>query len=245
MLSQKAFLVYDVTRNKFIGTNIEQQSFVRYLRKYRNGKLKNNAKKKNFQVKLSQFEEILVKYLGLRAEKYKRNKCGITWTILTTKTLQFTKTCGVNSDGFLVSPRWIQNVLSRNDIIGLNLHGEADDIDDDEREEIMKKQKKENFFPIIEKHNIDPSRIFNVDQTGLYYTKLLNRLYIEHSRKKNYTGVKQMKDKHRVTIMILIAANGKKYLLSLIGEAKKNALLSFGTKQKGINPLYQPEKCLV
>ena len=48
--------------------------------------------------------------------------------------------------------------------------------------------------------------------------KLPNRLYIEYSRKKYYAGVKQIKDKQRVTIMILTAANDKKYSLSLVGS---------------------------
>ena len=66
-----------------------------------------------------------VKYLGLLAKKYKRVKCGIAWLTLTAKILQFAAACGVELEDFYASPGWIQNMFSRNNIIGLNLHGGA------------------------------------------------------------------------------------------------------------------------
>jgi hypothetical protein len=60
-------------------------------------------------------------------------------------------------------------------IIGSNLHREADDMDENERMESMFEWKT-IAHQIIEDEGISPERLYNVDQTGLYYTKLPNKV---------------------------------------------------------------------
>ena len=120
---------------------------------------------------------MLVKYIQLRAEKYKRDKCGLGWTTITAKSLYYAKQCGYTDDNFKASPGWIKNVMKRNSLIGINLHGEAADMDDTEREATMKNWREE-FHAKLDEYDLDPSRVYNGDQTGLYYQKLPNRMYV-------------------------------------------------------------------
>ena len=40
-----------------------------------------------------------------------------------------------------------------------------------------------------------PGCVYNADQTGLFYIKLLNRLYVQIENRKDYKGAKQMNSK--------------------------------------------------
>ena len=52
---------------------------------------------------------------------------------------------------------------------------------------------------IFEEKIFTPSTLYNADQTGLFYQKLPNSLYIKKGGK---SGIKAMKDKTRVTVMV-------------------------------------------
>jgi len=60
--------------------------------------------------------------------------------------------------------------------------------------------------------------VWNADQTGLYYRKLPDRIYVDKDRKNSVRGVKAMKDKSRITIMVCISAEGEKAPLSVVGK---------------------------
>ena len=58
-------------------------------------------------------------------------------------------------------------------------------------------------------------------QTGLFYQKLPNRIYVDKSKKNDYAaGAKQMKDKTRITLMVGTVADGTKVPLSIVGKPK-------------------------
>jgi GAF domain-containing protein len=46
---------------------------------------------------------------------------------------------------------------------------------------------------IIEDEGISPERFYNADQTGLFYTKLPNKVHIDKETRQNTKGTKQMK----------------------------------------------------
>jgi hypothetical protein len=71
----------------------------------------------------------------------------------------------------------------------------------------------------IKKYNIPLNRIYNADQTGLFFNKLPNRIYVDKEA-KDYCGVKQMKSKDRVTLMVATSAAGEKIPLFMVGKAK-------------------------
>ncbi|MGH7974277.1 MAG: hypothetical protein ACREBR_02030, partial [bacterium] len=72
---------------------------------------------------------------------------------------------------------------------------------------------------LIEQHNVGRESIYNADLTGLYYSMLPNRIYINKSQKGVFRGVKQMKSKDRVTLMICTAADGEKVPLFMVGKS--------------------------
>ena len=111
---------------------------------------------------------------------------------------------------FKGSAHFISNCIKRNNRIAVNLHGEANTYEPEERKQIMDKWKKNELHPLIEKYSVPAERIYNADQTGLFYQKLPNKLYVNKDKKNNYSGAKQMKDKTRITLMVCTAADGKK-----------------------------------
>ena len=72
-----------------------------------------------------------------------------------------------------------------------------------------------------DEHGIPVEHIFNGDQTGLYYRKLPNRTFCNKEERKTMRGVKQMKDKDRLTIMVCTSAVGKKCPLAVVGKAAR------------------------
>ena len=95
---------------------------------------------------------MLIQYLDLRAKRYQRDKCSVSWSTLTAKSLDYAKKTGEAADTlFQASPGWIKNVLDRNDMVGIKLHGEANDMDDEECAKLMAVWKRDEFHPVIEK----------------------------------------------------------------------------------------------
>jgi hypothetical protein len=218
--SKVGFLRSALGGDLFTGSQSEQVSFGQMLRQFDNGTLKPSDKKRGRDRKFIDVEEKLIEYLNLRARAYLLDKCGISWITLTNKSLQFADLCGYSEDEFKASPGWIENTLKNYGKIGVNLHGEANDMSGEERAATMKDWCVD-FHRIIEENDIKPSCLYNGDQTGLYYQKLPNRMYVDADKKKNYSGVKQMKDKTRITIMVCTASDGTKVPLSVIGKPKK------------------------
>ena len=81
------------------------------------------------------------------------------------------------------------------------MHGEANDMTDEEREIIMSAWRKDFHANIAEVDTI-PECVWNADQTGLYYQNLPNSVYVDEANKKDYAGVKQMKYNTRITLMV-------------------------------------------
>jgi hypothetical protein len=69
------------------------------------------------------------------------------------------------------------------------------------------------------KYNIPLERVYNADQTGLFFNKLPNRIYVDKVA-NDYHGVKQMKSKDWVTLMVATSAVGEKFPLFMVGKAK-------------------------
>ena len=136
------------------------------------------------------------------------------------KAQKYAEELGYSPRIFKASSGWISRVLTRHNKVGIHLHGEADDMTAGEREEIMAGWRL-TFHDLLEEYSIPPSCVYNGDQTGLYYQKLPNRMYVDKDTKSTYAGVKQMKDKTRITLMVCTAADGSKVPLSVVGKPKK------------------------
>lgn len=160
-----------------------------------------------------------MKYIRLRQQKFKKDKVGLSRLFLQLKSYIFAKQCGIPEDKWPRSSGWVTKVLNRNGLTGINLHGEGNDMNDDKQQELMN-PRLTKFHKLIDDHSIDKSCVYNADQTGLYHRKLPNWMYVDKQMKKDYKGVKQMKDKDCVTIMVCTAADGEKCPLAMVGKSK-------------------------
>lgn len=84
--------------------------------------------------------------------------------------------------------------------MGVRLHGEGGEVAKEVREAAMS-EFKNSLKGVIESKNIPAGRIFNADQTGLFYQKLPNHIYVDKNE-RDMRGVKLMKDKTRLTVMV-------------------------------------------
>jgi hypothetical protein len=103
--------------------------------------------------------------------------------------------------------------------ISVALHGEGMGTSPE-----MKAEKTQQFMAeldaCMEKYDIPYERLYNADQSGLFYNKMPNRLYLDKDN-KSFRGVKQMKSKDRVTLMVCSSAAGAKLPLFMVGTAKQ------------------------
>ena len=110
-------------------------------------------------------------------------------------------------------------MIKSNNKVVTNLHGEANDMIDEEREIIMSPWRKYFYARIVEV-DTPPEFVYNACQNGLYYQNLPNRVYINEANKKGYYGVKLIKYKTRITFMVGTSASGKKVPLAVVGKPK-------------------------
>ena len=212
------FLRGPVSGPKFSGTLSEQQSFGQYLVKFDKGTLKPVDVKRTRVRKYGEIEKKLILYIELQEKYYKRDKCGLSWLLLSKKSQEFATSLGITD--FKASAGWIQKCLRRANKVSINLHGEAFDLDEDKRKETMIKWCRD-FHKTLEEKEVGPRNVYNADQTGLFYQKMPTRIYVSEENKKSYAGTKQMKDKTRVTLMVCTAADGTKVPLAMIGKSKR------------------------
>jgi hypothetical protein len=104
--------------------------------------------------------------------------------------------CALEEDevykNFEASPGFISRVLRDHNLIGVSLHDEANDMDDKEHEQI-KSAWREKFWKKLRDRNIPPECIYNGDQSGLFFNKMPNRMYIDKNHRKSTKGMKAMK----------------------------------------------------
>ena len=117
--------------------------------------------------------------------QYEKDKCGVSWLTLTNKSIQYADLLGLSQEKFKGSPGWVANTLRIHGKVGINLHGEADDMTEKERNDIMDKWRTE-FFELLRKKGIHKECLYNADQTGLYYQKLPNRIYVDKAEKADF-----------------------------------------------------------
>ena len=85
--------------------------------------------------KYAEIEKKLIYYLDIHAHKYAQDKCGLRWMFMLNKLLNFVEGLGINN--LKASPCWISATLKRNKKVGINFHGESNDMTDEKREIIM------------------------------------------------------------------------------------------------------------
>lgn len=165
-------------------------------------------------------ENEIVSYLDKRYRLMFRDKVGMSRGYLQEKAKELAEkllTAEEYSD-FKASSGWLTNVLKRNQFVGMNLHGEANECNPQESDALMKVFRKE-LSELMEKNNIPVERLYNADQTGLFYQKLPNHAICRAEDRKNTRGCKAMRDKNRLTLMVCTGVQGDKVPLAVVGTA--------------------------
>jgi hypothetical protein len=218
-----SFLRSHASGPKFSGSKSECVSLGQHLKQYDAGILVEPGAghlKRRVSTKFEAVEKKLIKYIDLRAHHYKQDKCGVSWNLLRMKARQYADQLGIPADDFKASDGWLSKTLNRHGRVGINLHGEGATMDEKTRIEVINNWKETEFHPVVEEFDIPLARIYNADQTGLFYQKLPNHIYVDKQKKRDYFGAKEMKDKNRLTVMIASAADGSKVPLSIVGKPK-------------------------
>ena len=90
---------------------------------------------------------------------------------------------------FLCSSGWLDSVLKRHGLSLLKMHGEGNEMSPEEKAAIMGPWLVK-FHELLVLYEISPNCCYNGDQTGLYYRKLPNTLYVNKEEKKKSVGAK-------------------------------------------------------
>ena len=151
-------------------------------------------------------ESRLVKYIKFRQQRVVIDKCGLSWNLLLRKAHDFhEQISGGNDVPFVGATGWLSSVLKRNNLKSLKLHGEGGEVSPQKAEELMTAFRF-NLQNLMEENDITIDRVYNADQTGLFYAKLPNTVYCDREAIKDkdnpVRGVKAMKDKDRLTLMV-------------------------------------------
>eukprot|EP00968_Pinguiococcus_pyrenoidosus_P010942 scaffold876_cov243-Pinguiococcus_pyrenoidosus.AAC.1 len=135
---------------------------------------------------------------------------------------------------FSVSQKWARAFIKRHNLQSQSLFGEAGSVDP-ASESILTGM--EAVRRKCSEYSLD--RIFNVDETGLFYKLLPKRSYLgETEDRKTARGTKEMKAKDRITALICTSADGSKVKLCVIGKSKNPRC--FRKKSPPIKYLSQP-----
>jgi hypothetical protein len=196
----------------------DSRTFQRVLVKFKDGSLKNDDKKRNKALPYEDIRAKLIEYIELREHLYIRDKCGLSWALLKEKALVFGEQLG-HGGTFKAGDSFIQGALHAANKRGVFLHGEG-------MEMTLEEQIVNKYCFIVgmrdkmEEYNVSLDCVYNADQTGLFFNKLPNCMYI-NCEDKNYRRVKQMKSKDRVTLMVASSAAGAKIPLFMVGKSKQ------------------------
>jgi hypothetical protein len=174
-MSQAKFLRSDVSGIDIDGRNkSSRNSFARYMLTYGKNELQPKDAKRLRDVKYHEIEEKLVQYIDLRSRLFKTDGKGLSWNIMVAMCEKWAQQEeDPKYKSFKASVGFISKALKRNHIVGVRLHGEGNELSDEERCVLITKFKDE-LHDLIDKDNVPPSCVYNADQTGLFFNKLPN-----------------------------------------------------------------------
>ena len=112
-------------------------------------------------------EETLAQCLKLRELNYKRDKLGISWLLMIEKCLKWAEDLGIED---FKGSNGLNNTLKYHNMTRIRLHGEADDLLDEEVKAAMNPFRDE-FQALAEKKGVGPSCMHNADQTGFFQSE--------------------------------------------------------------------------
>ena len=182
------------------------------------GEFEDNATKRR-RCQFPAVDRSLAEYIDFRNSRTSIDKVGLSLEVLKTKAHDIFE--AQNNDpsvSFNASNGWFHRFLRRQKYCSKRLNGEAGDISSEDVGAATS-EFRTKLTAMMEKEDIPVERLFNADQTGLYYRKMPDRTYCHESVRKELRGCKQMKDKSRITLMVCTSAAGKKLPLAIVGTS--------------------------
>ena len=121
----------------------------------------------------------------------------------------------LGATGFKGSPYFIQNWARRYNLLNVALWGQDGSVDTEAAApRIAQIQEQLEAYP--------PDRIYNTDETGLFYRCIPNRAYVQAGRRRQAQSTKAMKAKDRATLVLACnATRAHKIPATMIGKAKQ------------------------
>jgi len=154
---------------------------------------KNNDAKQSRAYPYKDVKEKLLQYVELQAQHYKHDKCGLSWAVLKQKALFYTEQLEHDVNNFKTGDYFILSVLKKSNKKYVALHGEGMEMSKED-----KVSHRASFICSLREHmecyDVPVNCIYNADQTGLFYNKLPNQIYI-NKEERDYCSLKQMKSK--------------------------------------------------
>jgi len=145
---------------------------------------------------------------------FRFSNVGTSVSVIIQKANEIATELGISS--FKANTGWFSRFQSRNSIVRVLLHGDAGDVDLSNSE---LQASAANIRCTLA--TFPPERIFNMDETGIFYRVLPNSLYISKSdANRNMRGVSRMHSKDRVTLVLAVNATGTcRIPILMIGKA--------------------------
>jgi hypothetical protein len=166
----------------------------------------------------------------------------LSWVLLKQKALFYAEQLGHDLNSFKAGDYFILSVLKKGNKKCVALHGEGMEMSKED-----KALHRAAFVCSLREHmdnyDVAVDCVYNADQTGLFYNKLPNQIYID-KEEQDYCGIKQMKSKDRVTLMVASSAAGKKTSSLHGGKVQETQMFLF-VQRYSTHGLLAPSKCMV
>jgi len=147
----------------------------------------------------------------LLLSRWGRKRIPFTISLLQEKARRIGEELGL--DGFGASRGFVQAWARHHNLASVVLHGSGGSVDIGEAEKRMSDIR-------AQLQDFEADKIFNMDETGLFYRCLPNRSFVPADQRRVARGTKAMKAKERVTLVLACNATGaRKVPVSLIGRA--------------------------
>jgi len=147
------------------------------------------------------------------------NSVPLTMEMLRPRAEEIAANLGVT--GVLASAGFVRQWAERHNLVNISLRGTgasaAADVESSRQRMAEIRTQLEDY---------DPEKIYNMDETGLYFRCIPSRAYILASSRRRARGSKSIKEKDRVTLVLAVNATGShKIPVVVIGRAAVPACL--------------------
>lgn len=215
-----------ISESKFADSKkIPKTSFFHWMQTYRSGHYaaaRSAAHKRIRPQKFAIVSQKFYEYMQLRQERTKFDKLGLPYAWMQEIALRIAQKHLSEEllPEFHASSGWINDQLKYGGFIGIRMHGEGGEVCTEDTVG-FRLQVQEDIAALCMEFKITKDRIYNADQSGLFYQNIPNRTYCNKENRSDIRGTKAMNDKNRITLMICTSAGGVAIPIAIVGKSEK------------------------